>query len=447
MTIAPLQAQDLKTDDFHFVPYPYKNPRKITGYYEVPAQLVRPAGDGIELQLSVDALGRYQPSVSNVNAAQQVNALGTNGHLTPTKIIIGMPPYPELEAGTVSSLSATAAIKVSAATSTISSNATPADTYQRLFNGQSFTMTNYGSTGTIYGNAIYPYNANNPYGAENNIYKPSGTNHQWLSMDFTTSNFTSAGTHIAVILYRWRQIYATSDPPPHPQLIQDIYPLVGAGAIAGNNAASTAGCGYSGTPHNAGSSAPIYNAQTELFGRRVYLASYDPYSLVSPPFVPNQDPYGPVATANNEIPASANPANPASNVWSPSCSLAGLSDGTNYRLIVHASDGGWASYFFYKNVGGSWQLLASPSGGASPNGTSYQIAPTSYTTPASTYQYDPLGYPYYYAFRASPTSTYGTFNANMGGFAIVGVGSAVSWSINFTNVQFGACLEGSNCNY
>jgi hypothetical protein len=35
ISAAPLMAQDLKTDDFVFVPYTKANPRNITGYYEV----------------------------------------------------------------------------------------------------------------------------------------------------------------------------------------------------------------------------------------------------------------------------------------------------------------------------------------------------------------------------------------------------------------------------
>lgn len=402
----------------------------------VPAQWARPANDGEELQLLADGDGSYKPSVSKVDPAQQLRALGKTGHLNPTKIIIGMPPYPELEAAAAK----TASVKNGSVQ--IPGAAVPTDTWQQLFNGQAFTISNDGTTKTTYGNAVYPYDASQPYGAGNNIAKPSQTNHQWLSIDFVTHSFAASGAHFGVILYRWRQLFAQGGG------VGNVYPLVGAGAIAGDLHNSSAGCG--GPGGYVGGASPWPNTQIELFGRHTYMTSYDPYALVTPAYSPNQDPWN---GSILEIPPSSNPYAYGGNIWSPSCSLNQLSDETSYRMIVHASDGGYASYFLYVNIGGSWQLLASPSTGASPNGTtgtSYRIAPTNYTTPTSTYTYNPWSgqYDQFVVYRDSPTSQYGTFNANMGGFAIgAAFGKDKTWSIDFSNVQFGACLEGSNCYY
>ncbi len=395
--------------------------------------------------MSVSENGGYQPSVSKVDVVSQQRALGASGHFTPNKIIVGMPPYPELEKNVKTALAATDPDKTQLEVADIRRGIeVPSDTYGQLFNGQSFTLTNDGSTSTVYGNVLYPYDNSQPYGAANNITKPSGTNHQWLSVDFVTHNLQSAGStfgaHIGIILYRWRQLYAPGG------LIGNVYPFVGAGAIFGNPVGNPARCGGTSAP-NVGWDAPQFNTVVELFGRRVYLAAGDPYALVTPPFTPNSDPYG--SLNGVEIAPSTSPPQVGGNLWSPSCSRAGVQDETQYRMITHASDGGWSSYFLYKKVGSVWQLLASSSTGAGSNGstgTSKQIAPTGYTTPASTMVYGPWG-SQLLAFRSSPTSAYGTFNANMGGFAIAAVHGPVSYSVDFSNVQFGACLEGSNCYY
>lgn len=86
------------------------------------------------------------------------------------------------------------------------------------------------------------------------------------------------------------------------------------------------------------------------------------------------------------------------------CGTHAISNGATYRFIVQAGDSGWVAYYLYLKVNWTWYQVRV---------YSEQIAPPG-STPG------------------------GTFNQNRGGIAIGTTEGVRDFTINFTNVQYGA---------
>lgn len=84
-------------DDIPFVQETRPNARNITGYYLLSPQISRGLDDGYELQMHRGPLGELIVRRKDVSPETQRRALGPGGRLNLRQIIVGRPPFPELE--------------------------------------------------------------------------------------------------------------------------------------------------------------------------------------------------------------------------------------------------------------------------------------------------------------------------------------------------------------
>lgn len=194
----------------------------------------RAVDDGFEYQAIRDADGQLAVELKPVPPEEQRYFLPL-GRFNPNQIIIGKPPFPELEGAKViggeppkhllnkSPLLTTTPWGtkpiLDEGAQAIPGGGTEATqagmTYQPL--ASSFSLSYSHSLATVYGTAVLPY----PETPGSPLQKPAGTNHQWISFDFVASNYFSnasgqtAGSHVPIVMYRWSQFSAYAIAPPN----------------------------------------------------------------------------------------------------------------------------------------------------------------------------------------------------------------------------------------